>query len=184
MNRSLPNLILMGLRGSGKSTIARVLSERLGIPSVDLDARVLESFGGGSVSDVWRSRGERAFRAAEAECLREALRAPRPKILALGGGAPTAPGAADLLRRAVAQDGDVLVYLRAQPETLRRRLEAVAGDDRPSLTGLGTLTEIESVFAARDAQYVALASMVVQVDLLDTAAAADRVAAGYAPASA
>ncbi|MBK7404605.1 MAG: hypothetical protein IPJ41_08210 [Phycisphaerales bacterium] len=91
MNRSLPNLILMGLRGSGKSTIARVLSERLGIPSVDLDARVLESFGGGSVSDVWRSRGERAFRAAEAECLRAALQAP-PKDPRVGGGAWTAPG--------------------------------------------------------------------------------------------
>jgi shikimate kinase len=58
----------------------------------------------------------------------------------------------------------VLVYLRGTPATLRARLEAQGAGDRPSLTGRGTLAEIESVFAARDGLYRGLASRVMDID--------------------
>lgn len=161
-----PSLVLMGLRGSGKSTLGRGVAARLGRPFVDLDDVTVALLGGQSVPEVWGRVGEGGFREAEARGLRERVVAPGAgrQVVALGGGTPTAPGAAELLRGAVRDGRIVLVYLRGQPETLRRRLDGGGADDRPSLTGKGTLAEIESVFAARDGLYRGLASVVTEVE--------------------
>ncbi|MDQ7013836.1 MAG: shikimate kinase [Planctomycetota bacterium] len=128
---SPPLLLLMGLRGSGKSTLGRQLAARLGVRFVDLDDAVLERLGCGSVAQAWAKLGEPAFRRAETECLGEwvgesrAPECPAPaRVVALGGGTPTAPGAAELLRRASKAGAVKLVYLRATPVTLRSRLES------------------------------------------------------------
>lgn len=161
-----PSLVLMGLRGSGKSTLGRLVAARLGLGFIDLDDVTVELLGGKSVPEVWSSVGEAGFREAEARGLAERVLAPGSarRVVALGGGTPTAPGAAELLRGAAGDGRIVLVYLRGRPETLRARLEDGGADDRPSLTGKGTLAEIEGVFAARDELYRGLATAVVEID--------------------
>ncbi len=159
-----PNIVLIGLRGSGKSTLGRALADRLGLPFVDLDDVTPQLLGRASVADAWRHDGELAFRRAEARALEQELTL-RGRVLALGGGTPTAPRAADLLREHALAGRAVIVYLRAPAPALRRRLEATGpGAGRPSLTGAGPLDEIAAVLAARDPLYASLAGLVVEVE--------------------
>lgn len=159
-------LVLMGLRGSGKSTIGRLVAQRTGAEFIDLDHVTTGLLGGGSLPELWARFGEARFREAEVEALR-GLRLdqhPARRVVALGGGTPTAPGASEILESASRAGRIALVYLRAQPQTLRARLDATDIASRPSLTGAGTLEEIESVFGARDPLYRGLAALVVQTD--------------------
>lgn len=166
------HLVLIGLRGSGKSTLGAALATRQGIPFLDLDDETAAALGCDSVAAAWKEHGEAAFRAAETRCLREALARPI-HIIALGGGTPTAPGAANLLRDATSTGRSVIAYLRADPALLRARLSAegeAAMANRPSLTGKDPLDEIETIYAARDPLYRSIATRVIEgVDTLETA---------------
>jgi len=166
-------IILIGLRGSGKTTIGRALAARLNVSFCDLDDVTVRVLGAASVSDAWRARGEAAFREAENQALAEALGTQR-RVVALGGGTPTAPGALEQIRAAQAAGGRV-VYLRGVASTLRARLEGKTGD-RPSLTGVDPLVEIEAVLAKRDPVYLALADIVINVDGKSEAEVAAEVA--------
>lgn len=160
-------LVLMGLRGSGKSTLGRLVAARAGAEFIDLDDLAAGLLGTGTLAELWARHGEARFRDAEAKALAglELGRAGlAPRVVALGGGTPTAPGAADLLRECERAGAISLVYLRASPDTLRARLAPIDTAARPSLTGKGTLEEIELVFAARDPLYLALATCVVDVE--------------------
>lgn len=152
-------LVLLGLRGAGKTTLGPMIASRAGTPFVDLDDRTLLLLGHPTIADAWRDVGEPAFRAAETSSLRAALKDPR-SVLALGGGTPTAPGAAELLREAARARTITMVYLHAPPDVLRARVRE--GDaNRPSLTGAGTLEEIDAVYRTRDPLYRELAGRVV-----------------------
>lgn len=161
-------VLLMGLRGSGKTTLGRWLAETLGRGFVDLDDVTVARLGGTTVTEVWRRVGESGFREAEAEVLAEVLARDvvDGQLIALGGGTPMAPGADALIKKA-ANAGACVVYLRASPESLRARLEASDITDRPSLTDASTLDEIEAVFDQRDELYTNLASVVLDTDDLD-----------------
>ncbi len=149
-------LVLMGLRASGKSTLARAIGERVGVPHLDLDPLVLERIGAQTVREAWERDGERAFREAETEALRAVLTREPPFVLALGGGTPTAPGAEGVLRDAVEEGRCTLVYLRLTPEQLRARLHA-DDPDRPALMGTDANDEVRAVYGVRDPLYRALA---------------------------
>ncbi len=159
-------VILMGLRGSGKTTLGRLVAERIGGRFVDLDDRTTAILGHDSLREAWESVGEVGFREGEVRALREQLGAcdGPARVLALGGGTPTAPGAPDLLRDLTRNGSAVLVYLRGSPATLRDRLRSAKNIDRPSLTGIGVLEEIEQVFNARDQLYRDLATEVIDID--------------------
>ena len=153
----------MGLRGSGKSTLGRAVAARAGLEFVDMDAVTTGLLGEDTLPELWAKLGEPAFRAAEAEALGEqlAVLSRAKRVLALGGGTPTAPGAERMLNDAVGERRIELVYLRGEPELLRGRLASTDTAERPTLTGAGTLAEIERVFAARDGLYRRLASLVI-----------------------
>lgn len=157
-------VILMGLRGSGKSTIAPLLAARLGTRMIELDERTPALLGHTTAAAALRAMGQPAFREAEARALAAALAEP-PCVIALGGGTPTAPGAAALL---AALGGRYrLVYLHAPPRALRARLTLSGVADRPPLIDTASpdaLSEIEAVYAARDPLYRTLAHTVVEVD--------------------
>ncbi|MCC6229008.1 MAG: shikimate kinase [Phycisphaerales bacterium] len=158
-------IYLLGLRGSGKSTLGRSLATRLRVLFVDLDDVTASLLKCVTPAEALNTHGQAAFRAAELK----ALSSPgvmRAKVVALGGGTPTAPGAPDALRKSKA----TLVYLRATPETLRARLAATDLASRPSLSGADVLTEIDAVFERRDPIYLALADEVVEVDGKDEGA--------------
>lgn len=167
-----PNLVLMGLRGSGKSTLGGLLGVRLGRGVVDLDERTLARLGCATASDAFATLGEAAFRRAETESLRDVLRTPA-QIVALGGGTPTSPGAAALLRGERDGGRALNVYLHASPDELRRRLAGTDMANRPGLLGGDPLAEIDAVYAARDPLYRSLASAVVEVGGLDSEVVAD-----------
>lgn len=168
------NLILIGLRGSGKSTVGRQVAARLARPFVDLDDVTPGLLGASGVREAWERFGEGAFRRAEADAAARVLDA-GGRVVALGGGTPTAPGVADLLLRERRDGRAVVVYLRASAETLRRRLEAADHTDRPSLTGAGVTQEVAAVLAARDAPYRRLADHVVECDTLTVEQTTDAV---------
>ena len=169
-------IALIGLRGSGKTTVGRRLASRLALPFIDLDTRTPGFAGEASVAEVFAKQGEAAFRRAETRALDAALREPA-SVLALGGGTPTAPGAAEALRRARDAGTVIIVYLRADGAALRSRLANASHEHRPSLTGKGTLDEIEHLLAARDPLYLSLATHVVEVAASDASRVALFIAA-------
>jgi shikimate kinase len=153
-------LILIGLRASGKTTLGKLLAEHTGRPFTDLDDLTAAGLGCGTASEALRVHGAEAFRAAELEALRRFFpTAQRDHILALGGGTPTIPDAAAMLRP------HTLIYLRAQPRTLQERLRADSRA-RPSLTGGDAVEEVPAIFAQRDALYRSLAGHIVDTDTM------------------
>lgn len=145
-------IILIGLPGSGKSTIARLLSRRLGIPLVDLD-QMIESEIGMPIRDYFEKNGEPAFRLVEAEVLQSVSQRTDRLVLATGGGV--------VLRaenRQVLQGGWV-VYLSSHPKDLVRRLRN--DQVRPLLQGVDAYKTLMQLYAVRHPLYSELADVVV-----------------------
>lgn len=162
----------MGLRGVGKSTLGAALAPRLGGSFIDLDDITPAILGKSSPAACLTELGEPAFREAE----RRALDDPRvlsASVVSLGGGTPTAPGAAELLLRR-ARAGAHVIYLAASPATLRARLRRDDPSARPGLLGGTALDEVERLFTARDPIYRSIATSVVEANG-DTALVLERV---------
>lgn len=152
-------LILIGLRGAGKSDLGRALAERRRCEFIDLDDITPGLLGCTSAGEAFSTQGEPSFRRAEYRALLDLLNRPYRGILALGGGTPTAPGVPELL----APPAHV-VYLRAAPRTLRARLASTDPSTRPSLTGAPMMQEIDEVYTRRDPLYRRLARIVIETD--------------------
>ena len=120
-------IVLVGLSGSGKSTVGALIAQRLGRPFVDLDARIEERHGA-SPAALIPTLGEARFRALESEAVREAA-AVDGAVIATGGGAVIDP-----LNRWVLWDAGTSVWLDAPDEVLLSRL-AADDVDRPLLAG-------------------------------------------------
>ncbi len=171
-----PMVVLIGLRGAGKSTVGQLLAHRMAGTFADLDDRTAMAMGEDTPGEALSRHGEAAFRAAEALGLSHALKE-RLAVLALGGGTPTAPGAAEALTAAQAAGRVRIVYLRASPAALRSRLGSAGASMRPTLTGRGTLVEIEELFAARDPLYGRLANRTIDVEMLSAEEVVDQLSA-------
>lgn len=142
--------------GSGKSTVARVLGERLGRPVLDSD-EMIEARTGRTVRDIFATDGEPAFRAIETEVLRSALESPVPSIIAAAGGVVLSPE-----NRAELGSPNVrVVWLCADPATLVQRVRGAG--HRPLLDGdpEGTLRRM---FSDREHLYREVADVIVLVD--------------------
>lgn len=145
MNDRWPSLIyLVGLSGSGKSTVGRELAHRLGYGFVDLDSEI-ETVAGRSVLEIFRTGGETVFRRLEAEAT-EAIRGRRDLVVATGGGWMARP---DIER--TAPDG-VRMWLRVRPETAARRL-APQVSTRPLLDRAAPADSLARMLAARRSAY-------------------------------
>jgi shikimate kinase len=138
------NLVLIGYRGTGKSTVARLVAERLAWPWFDADAEI-ESRAGKSIAQIFADDGEGAFRDWESQVVAD-LATRSSAVLALGGGAILRPEN----RAAILREGRV-VWLTASPETLWRRIEQdrATAERRPNLTAEGGITEIIATLDAR-----------------------------------
>src|ERR1700723_2718085 len=94
-----PGLYLAGFMGSGKTSIARILADRLGWDFIDLDAEI-ESAEQATVAQIFERRGEPEFRRIEAETIRKVVRKIEcgiPAVIALGGGSFVQPPIFELL---------------------------------------------------------------------------------------
>lgn len=161
IDRLSGSLVLVGMPGTGKSTVAPVLAAALGRDAIDLDSLV-ERKAGCSVSELFDSVGEVGFRELEREALVASIAGP-PIVLAAGGGVVTREEARSELR------GCSVAWLRARPETLAERLSRVAdgGAERPLLATDDPQVlsgRIEALLAEREALYEEVADVVVDVD--------------------
>ena len=140
-----PHLILVGLPGSGKTTVGELLAGRLNRTFLDFDAEI-ERREGASITSIFAERGEQAFRALEVK-LTEELRELGNMVLAPGGGWITNADAVSMLRPPAR-----LIYLRVRPETALRRLGSSVGT-RPLLSRPDPLGELQRLFEERRALY-------------------------------
>ena len=149
---------LVGPRGSGKTTVGRLVADALGCDFADSDVEV-ERRAGRSIPEIFASDGEPAFRTLEAETIARLLDRD-PLVLATGGGAVLI---ADTRRR-LAEAGTV-VYLHTDAATLHARTagDALSGRNRrPALTDLPAGEEVAAILAAREPLYQAVADAVVE----------------------
>jgi shikimate kinase len=159
------HLLLVGMMGAGKTTVGRLVAERLHRPYRDSDAMVEEATGR-SVPELFASDGEAAFRAAESDALRRAL-APPPAVISVAGGAVLDPA-----NRALLAESGTIVWLRAEPATLAARVGD--GSGRPLLAPDPT-SALVALDAVRRPLYAEVADSVVDVDGLEAAQVAEVV---------
>jgi shikimate kinase len=154
-------ILLVGYRGTGKSTVGRSLAAALNWSFVDCDEEV-ERLAGQSIAHIFAHEGEEGFREREAVVLRSVCQQ-RDCVIATGGGVILRESNRLLLR----QSGWV-VWLRAAPETILRRLEEdpTTPARRPALTGQSGLAEICTLLVQRTPLYAAVADQVVDTDQL------------------
>jgi shikimate kinase len=156
---SAPSRIhLIGYRGTGKSAVAQLLAARLGWDWVDADVE-LELRAGKSIAAIFADDGEGAFRDLESAVLAELVRHER-RVLATGGGVVLRAENRELLR-----SGAIVVWLKARPETILRRLsdDWTTVSRRPNLT-TGGLEEIRAMLSQRTPLYRECADLEVDTD--------------------
>lgn len=163
------HIVLVGLMGTGKSTVGRLVAQRLERPFLDSDDEI-EARTGRSVREIWQSDGEPAFRALETDALTAAIERDDLVVVAAAGGVVLAEANRQLL---VSADADV-VWLRARPETLVARIAAAGDSHRPLLDG-DPAGMLETMAEQRGALYSDVSGHIVDVDDLGPADAAAAV---------
>jgi shikimate kinase len=146
-------LALVGLPGSGKSTVGRQLARRLQLPFIDSD-HVIEQRLGCSIRDYFAREGEAAFRDVEESVIGELTQA-QSCVLATGGGAVLRPANRQRLREA----GHV-IYLRSSPEEVFRRLRH--DTNRPLLQVPDPMARLRELYEERDPLYRQTAHFVIE----------------------
>jgi len=156
-------VFLIGSRGTGKTTIARLLAERLGWQALDADT-LLEARYGRSIRQIFAEEGEAGFRAKEAALLPELCRK-REHVIATGGGIILRPANREMLRTA-----GTVVWLTASAETLWQRIEkdTATAERRPNLTG-GGLAEVEELLRFREPLYRECSHFTVSTEAMSPA---------------
>jgi shikimate kinase len=149
-----PRAVLVGLPGSGKSTIGRRLSKALGVSLLDTDAAI-EQRTGRSVADIFAADGEQEFRRIEETVVRAAL-AEHGGVVSLGGGAVTSPGVRDALA------GHTVIFLEINANEGVRRTGGNTA--RPLLAGPDRAAKYRALMADRAPLYRDVATMRVDTN--------------------
>lgn len=144
-----PKAVLIGLPGSGKSTIGRRLAKAMGCALIDTDAVIVERTGRG-IAEIFTEDGEAGFRRIEEQLVREALES-HDGILSLGGGAVTTPGVRDALA------GQTVIYLEITAAEGIRRTSGSAV--RPLLAGPDRAEKYRQLMADRVPLYRRVATI-------------------------
>ena len=159
-------VLLLGMMGSGKSTVGRALADRTGWPFIDNDALV-ERATGLTARELLRTRGEAAMREAESEALRAGLTIPAPAIVATAAGTIMRPDDRERIA-----NGGLVVWLHARADVLAAR--AAGARHRPWLDD-DPVSWFSSTIEQRAPLYRAVADIEIDTGSADSAAAAERV---------
>lgn len=153
-------IYLTGYRGTGKTTVGKLISKELSTGCVDLD-EVIESTAGKSIREIFAEGGEALFRDWETRCLRHAVEASPSRVISLGGGAILREENREIIR----QTG-VCIWLTADAETIHQRIsgDATTGQRRPALTDLTPVQEIRSLLSQRESAYREVADLTLATD--------------------
>ena len=149
------NIVLIGFMGTGKTTIGKIASERLGLEFIDTDDLIVEA-AGDPIPAIFEQVGEGGFRKIESDVLR-GLAGKGGRIIATGGGIVTQPENQSLL-----QQLGFVVWLSATVETIFERVSL--NSDRPLLYTDDPLQTITNMLADREPLYRAAADLKVETD--------------------
>lgn len=152
----MKNIVLIGFMGCGKTSVGTRMSYRLRLPMIDTDKEI-ERKSRSTVSAIFESLGEDAFREMETECLKQLLEKSEDRIISVGGGLPLRSENRELMKKL-----GTVVFLRVTAETVCERL---AGDTtRPLLQGEHPREKVALLLAQRTAVYEAAADIIVDAD--------------------
>jgi shikimate kinase len=150
------SIVLVGMPGSGKSSIGRRLAQHLGLEFVDADQEI-ETAAGMSIADIFSQHGEPYFRAGEARVIARLLDK-GPQVIATGGGSFVNPDTRALIRaRALS------VWLKAEVDLLLRRVKRK--NDRPLLRAADPEAVLKRLLAEREATYAEADITVTSLDV-------------------
>lgn len=150
------NIFLIGSRGSGKTTVGRVLAKRLNWSFIDIDQMIIESTGC-SIRQTFALEGEQGFRQRERDaCLR--VKKVDEHVVSLGGGTVCVPENYTSLKRS-----GRFVWLRTPAAIAWSRIQQdpQGKSNRPDLTPTGGLSELEALLVEREPKYEAAAHHIV-----------------------
>lgn len=166
--RGARHLALVGLSGTGKSTVAPLVANAIGRRAVDIDRQV-EVGAGESVTELFAARGEADFRRLELEAVRANLEG-EDSVVSCGGGVVTTESA----RRLLGEQCEV-VWLRAEPAELADRLRE--GTEHRPLLADDAETALRILAREREPLYAEVADHVVDVDGMTVQDVVDRIIA-------
>jgi len=150
----MKNIVLIGFMGSGKSTIGRLLAQKLNYDFVDTDALV-EAKTKQQIKDIFEKRGEPAFRQIEAQVVAEVAKA-EGKVIACGGGVILNSKNIQAL-----QKNGLIVYLKAEPEVLYGRVKG--SEIRPLLNVPDPEARFYEIFSERCLHYEKAADLIIDI---------------------
>lgn len=159
--------MLLGLMGTGKSTVGALVARRLGRPLLDSDEQI-RARTGRTVRQLVDEGGPEAHRRLESAVLLDALARPEPVVVAAAAGVVLDPAA----RRALAELDGTVVWLRADPAVLAARVGQ--GGHRPPIPG-DAEAWLAAAHADRAPHYTAVADLVVDVDDAAAEIVAERI---------
>ena len=165
-HRLFANIALIGMMGSGKSSVGRLLAERLGWEFIDTDAMIVDG-AGKSIAGIFADEGEKAFRDLEVQAIASAA-GREHCIIATGGGAVLRPENREALWRRCR-----LVWLKVSADTAVAR--ASQGERRPLLESPDPVASARAILRQRESLY-GLADFSVDTDGLTARETADRIA--------
>ena len=146
-------IYLIGYRGSGKTTVGRLLAEQLQWAFVDTDSEIA-NVTGTEIRDLFETRGEEEFRRLETAAVENTSQLTQT-VISLGGGACQRQTNRDVINR----PGGVAVWLTGDAETLWQRISSdqCSEEQRPNLTDLEGLQEVKQLLDQRHENYAACA---------------------------
>ena len=179
-------IFLIGYRGSGKTTVGKLLAKKMKMRFFDSDRRV-EAAAGKTIAEIFADKGEASFRQMEAKIIAKIIvnhqnisKGKKAKsseksgcVVSLGGGAPMNEASQQMFG-----GHGKCVLLRGKAETLWKRISAdkTTEESRPDLTDEGGLGEVQSMLALRSSTYDECADHIVDVDDLSPQEVADQIA--------
>jgi shikimate kinase len=161
------NIVLIGYRGTGKSVVGKIVSKRLQVKCISMDARIVEKVGM-SIPDIVKNQGWTKFRDMETEVTRELAKLDNI-IIDTGGGVIERPENVDAL-----QANGHIIWLKASVSMIVSRIEG--GTERPSLTGEKSFTEeVAEILERRTSKYRGAAQYEIDTEQLTPKQVADRI---------
>jgi shikimate kinase len=161
------NIVLIGYRGTGKSAVAAIVADRLGLKCVSMDDQIVEKTGM-AIPEFVQKHDWPAFRDVESEVARE-LSGVDDIVIDSGGGVIERSENIDALRT-----NGIIIWLTASIDVIVSRIEG--GTERPSLTGTKSFTdEVGEVLERRTPKYAAAAQFEIDTELLTPEEVADRI---------
>jgi shikimate kinase len=139
------HIVLVGLPGSGKSSVGKLVAEALSTFVIDIDALLVREMGM-PISQIFGMVGEQRFREMERDAVK-AAQARDPCIIVPGGGWAAQPGQLDAVKAT-----SLVIYLRCQAATAAKRTEQ--GEARPLLAGTDPLQRMRTLLEEREPFYL------------------------------